>query len=140
RNAHRNPEDRHPVYLLWPLAIRRAGFARSRPSQQDHQKRRSAMQSTNRVCATALVGALLLMPAANAQQPVTPSTTSPDSTTTTTTISDKKLDAAAAAIKGVSDVSETYEQKLAEAPVSEKQRLVDEANIAMAKAVIDQGL
>jgi hypothetical protein len=52
----------------------------------------------------------------------------------------QKLDAAAAAVKQVSTVKGTFEQKLAQAPAAEKERLVDEANDAMKKAVTDQGL
>jgi len=104
------------------------------------------MQSTTRLgtfCTMALTAAgLLFMPAANAQQqaPSGPSSTTPRSTTAPTTIPDKKLDAAAAAVKQVSTVKGTFEQKLAQAPAAEKERLVDEANDAMKKAVTDQGL
>lgn len=37
-------------------------------------------------------------------------------------------------------VKENYQQKLAEAPTAEKERIVGEAQAAMAKAVTDQGL
>ena len=85
---------------------------------------------------------LLFMPAANAQQqsPSGPSATAPSPTTTPTDIPDKKLDAAAAAVKKVSDINNTLEHKLAEAPVAEKERLEGEAGDAMEKAVTDQGL
>jgi hypothetical protein len=53
---------------------------------------------------------------------------------------DQKLDAAAAAVKGVSAVRNDYEQKLAQAPDSDKDRIVSEADNAMQKAVTDQGL
>jgi Domain of unknown function (DUF4168) len=95
------------------------------------------------VCATTLVAAgLLFMPAAHAQQqsPAGPSVTTPGPTTTPTDIPDKKLDAAAAALKKVSAIKDNYVQKLAEAPVAEKERLEGEAGDAMAKAVTDQGL
>ncbi len=102
------------------------------------------MQSTTRFgafCAMALTAAgLLSLPAANAQQqpPSAPPATTPKPAPTT--IPDKKLDAAAAAVKQVSTVKGTFEQKLAQAPAAEKERLVDEANDAMEKAVTDQGL
>ena len=82
------------------------------------------------------------MPMANAQQQP-PSPSAPPATApklAPTTIPDKKLDAAAAAVKQVSTVKGTFEQKLAQAPAAEKERLVDEANDAMKKAVTDQGL
>jgi hypothetical protein len=40
----------------------------------------------------------------------------------------------------VSDINNTLEQKLAEAPVDQKERLEGEAGDAMEKAVTDQGL
>jgi len=55
-------------------------------------------------------------------------------------IPDNKLDAAAAAAKNVSSLKSTFEQKLAQAPVAEKQRIAEEADGAMVKAVTDQGL
>jgi hypothetical protein len=55
-------------------------------------------------------------------------------------ISDKKLDATAAAVKSVSAIRQSYEQKVAQASGAEKGRLVDEATNAMTKAVTDQGL
>jgi hypothetical protein len=55
-------------------------------------------------------------------------------------LSDKKLDAAAAAVKGVTAVKEAYQQKLSEASDGDKERIVDEAQAAMTKAVTDQGL
>ena len=55
-------------------------------------------------------------------------------------IPDKKLDAAAAAVKSVSAVKDTFDQRLAKAPAGEKERLSGEAEHAMTKAVTDQGL
>jgi predicted ATPase with chaperone activity len=104
------------------------------------------MQSTTgfgTFCVMTLTAAgLLFMPAANAQQqsPSGPSATAPSPTTTPADVSDKKLDAAAAAVKKVSDINNTLEHKLAEAPVAEKERLEGEAGDAMEKAVTDQGL
>jgi len=109
------------------------------------------MQSTTRfgtsrigaLCALTLTAAgLLVMPAAQAQQPSPsgPSATTPSPTTTPTIIPDKKLDAAAAAVKKVTVIKNNYDQQLAQAPVAEKKRLQGEAGDAMAKAVTDQGL
>ena len=106
------------------------------------------MQSTTGLaafCAMALatVG-LLFAPAANAQAqspgtPRTPPNTTP-APAAPTNISDKKLDAVVAASKQVSAVRGTYEQKVAQAPAAEKERLIGEANAAIKKAVTDQGL
>jgi hypothetical protein len=96
------------------------------------------MQSTTRLCATILAAAgILLVPAAYAQ---TQSPSAPSTTAQPTTFSDDKLDKAAAAAKDVSAIRNNYEQKLAQAPADEKQRLVGEADDAMTKAVTDKGL
>ena len=55
-------------------------------------------------------------------------------------ISEQKLDAAAKAVKNVSTIRDSYEQKLIKAPADQKAKLADEASDAMAKAVKDQGL
>ena len=55
-------------------------------------------------------------------------------------ISEQKLDAAAKAVKNVSTIRDSYEQKLVKAPADQKAKLADEASDAMAKAVKDQGL
>jgi hypothetical protein len=43
-------------------------------------------------------------------------------------------------VKGISALKNSYEQKLAKAPQSDKGRIADEANSAMAKVVTEQGL
>lgn len=100
------------------------------------------MQSTMGFCAIALTAAGLLLAPANAQNqaPSTPPSTAPKSTTAPTSIPDKKLDATAAAVKRVTAVRETYEQKLSKAPEVDKEKIVGEANEAITKAVTDQGL
>jgi len=97
------------------------------------------MKSTTGFCAMVLAAAgFLVMPVAQAwaQAP----TAKPAPTTAPADISDSKLDAAATAAKNVTSLKSTYEQKLAEAPVAEKQRIATEADTAMVKAVTDQGL
>src|SRR5262249_49899010 len=99
------------------------------------------------------IGAFLLLPAANAQMnspqarpqaqsPETrsPRTQSPQTQSPSPTISDEKLNAAAAAIGHVASIRQSYESKIASAPESDKQRLTNEANDALEKAVTDQGL
>ncbi len=100
------------------------------------------MQSATRFCTMAIAAAgLLLMPVAHAQkQPPAAAPTTPGPTTAPANIPDSKLDAAAAAVKSVSTVKDTFEKKLAQAPAAEKERLVGEANDAITKAVTDQGL
>jgi hypothetical protein len=94
-------------------------------------------------CAMTLTAAgLLFMPAAYAQQqsPSALSLAMPGPTTAPANIPDDKLVAAAAAAKKVITLRDTYEQRLAHAPVAEKERLVGEANHAIETAVTDQGL
>ena len=91
------------------------------------------------------VASFALVPMANAQNQSpppssAPSTTTPDTTMKSSDISDKKLDACAAAVKQVSTVSDNYKKKLAQAPDSEKEKLRDDADRDMTKAVTDQGL
>jgi Domain of unknown function (DUF4168) len=72
---------------------------------------------------------LLFVPGANAQnQPASPN------------ISDQKLDAAAAALDRVTSIKQNYQQKMATAAPSDKDRIAGDANNAMKKAVTDQGL
>ena len=59
---------------------------------------------------------------------------------TTTSIPDSKLDATAKAVKKISSVKDSYDQKLAQAPAAEKNRLADEADAAAKKAITEQGL
>jgi hypothetical protein len=87
--------------------------------------------------AVLLTGAwLLTVPAASSQTQSPP----PGSSDQTANIPDQKLDAAAAAIKQVATVKENYQQRLEAASPSDKERIVDEANNALVKAVTDQGL
>jgi len=87
------------------------------------------------------VGCLLLSPVAHAQnQPLNQPQARPQGQSPSPTISDQKLDAAAAAIGQVTRLKQSYDQKIAEAPPSDKQHITDEANNAMKKAVTDQGL
>jgi hypothetical protein len=84
------------------------------------------------------VAGLLLLPAANAQ--VGQTAAPPHAQSPSPTIPDEKLNAAAAAIGQVTSIRQNYEPKIAAAAPSDKQRVTDEANNAMKKAVTDQGL
>ena len=84
------------------------------------------------------VAGLLLSPAANAQMSQTPAP--PQAQSPSPTIPDEKMNAAAAAIGQVTSIRQSYEPKIAGAAPSDKQRMTDEANNAMKKAVTDHGL
>jgi hypothetical protein len=58
----------------------------------------------------------------------------------TSTIPDQKLDAAATAMQRATTVQQRYQKQIAEAPPSDKQRITEEANGAIQKAITDQGL
>jgi len=113
----------------------------------EHQAARTRLLRSF-VAAALSVSALLLIPAANAQmnppqarpQAQPPQTQPPQTQSPSAPISDDKLNAAAAAIGQVTTIRESYESKIAAAPASDKQRLTNEANDALTKAVTDQGL
>jgi Domain of unknown function (DUF4168) len=82
-----------------------------------------------------------------AQSPQTPSAQppsaqrpSPQAPSPSPTISDQKLNAAAVAIGQVTSITQSYKRKIAEAPPSDTQRITQEENTALEKAVTDQGL
>src|SRR5690242_13453171 len=55
-------------------------------------------------------------------------------------IPDQKLDATAAAMVHVSDIQKTYRQKLESTAPQDQNRVAEEADTALEKAVTDQGL
>jgi hypothetical protein len=94
------------------------------------------------VAAAALgAAALFVVPAANAQNeaPSTAPSASP-MPAPSANISDQKLNEAAAAMQNVIGLQHNYQQQIASAPPADKQRIAQEANNAMEKAVTDQGL
>jgi len=100
------------------------------------------MKSMIGFCAATLAATGLVLAApvnAQTQTPAAPPTAKP-SRTAPADISEQKLDAAAKAVKNVSTIRDSYEQKLVKAPADQKAKLADEASDAMAKAVKDQGL
>jgi FtsZ-interacting cell division protein ZipA len=90
--------------------------------------------------------ACLIAPAANGQtqsppaQTPAPSSPAPDRSAQSPDIPDQKLDAAAVALQKMTALKRDYEQRVVAASDSDKQRIVDEANNAITKAVTDQGL
>jgi len=65
---------------------------------------------------------------------------SPGATDQPSNIPDQKLDAAAAAVQRVTSVKKDYQQRITTAAPADKERIVNEANSALVKAVTDQGL
>jgi Spy/CpxP family protein refolding chaperone len=100
------------------------------------------MRSTVRVLlpaagAAAMIAAgLLTAPTANAQaQAPAAGQSNP-----TQNIPDQKLDATAAAMQQVASLRKQYRERLEGAPVADKDRIADEGNGALVRAVTDQGL
>ena len=99
------------------------------------------MQLSMRALALSAIGAVWLAatPAAMAQtQAPSPAPAKP--APQAQTIPDEKLDKAAAATVQVATLSRDYREQLAAAPPSDKQRIVDEANNAIEKAITKEGL
>jgi Domain of unknown function (DUF4168) len=92
---------------------------------------------TRSVVAAAFIATGLLSGSAANVQAQSPTTGLTDHSKT---IPDQKLDAAAAALQQLAVLLPDFQQKLAEASPSDKQRVADEANNALSKAVTDQGL
>jgi Domain of unknown function (DUF4168) len=92
-----------------------------------------------RLWAQLLTAAILAtaVPVANAQvQSPAPVPSQPSQN-----IPDQKLDATAAALNKIADVKQSYTEQIEATPSeADKQRLVDEANKELVKAVTDQGL
>src|SRR5262249_29819687 len=81
-------------------------------------------------------GPYICAPAVNAQV----QSPSPGATDQPSNIPDQKLDAAAAAVQRVTSVKKDYQQRITTAAPADKERIVNEANSALVKAVTDQGL
>jgi predicted TIM-barrel fold metal-dependent hydrolase len=95
---------------------------------------RVLMRST---AASLLIAAgFVFVPAANAQVQLS----SPGLSESAPNIPDQKLDAAAAAIERVASLKQDYQQRIAVAAPADKERMLNEAVNAVAKAVADQGL
>ena len=91
------------------------------------------------VAAAALIAAGQLCVPANAQNP-SPSP-APEQSAPVPNLSDQKLDAAAAALGQVASLLRDYQQRLlAATEPADKQRIAQEGNGALKKAVEDQGL
>jgi hypothetical protein len=86
----------------------------------------------------AALGAAWLIPVTANSQRSQP--TPPGSADTLPSISEQKLDAVAAALQHVTDIKDNYQQKIEEAPPTDRKRIADEANSALARAINDQGL
>jgi predicted TIM-barrel fold metal-dependent hydrolase len=95
------------------------------------------MRVLRSTAASLLIAAgFFLIPAANAQV----QSSSPGLSEQPPNIPDQKLDAAAAAIERVASLKQDYQQRIAVAAPADKERILNEAVNALAKAVTDQGL
>jgi uncharacterized protein DUF4168 len=85
---------------------------------------------------------LFSVPAANAQEQSPPpaQSPSPHASDPAPNLTDQKLDATAAAVLRVATLKQDYQQRIAAAPPSDKERIAEEAISALSKAITDQGL
>src|SRR5262249_15832030 len=83
-----------------------------------------------------IAGGLLSVPAANAQV----QSPSPGLSDQSLNISDQKLHAVPTPIDPVASLKQDFQQRIAAAAPSDKERIANEAINALAKAVTDQGL
>lgn len=89
------------------------------------------------IAAAFLTGAWLLPTASvNAQQQSSP----PATTAQPSNLSEEKLDAAAAALEQVANLKDEYEERIASASPPDREKITQEANSALERAVTDQGL
>jgi hypothetical protein len=100
---------------------------------------RAAKEKTNanNLAAAVLTAAWQLCVPANAQAP-SPSPPSPGLVKPSPNIPEQKLDAAAAALAQVATIKQDFQQKIEQAAPSDKERIADEANDALSKAVTDR--
>jgi hypothetical protein len=105
--------------------------------QRDKQFVRLSSRSLVLAVGAAWGAAWLIPVTANSQQS---QTTPPGSADTLPSISEQKLDAVAAALQHVTDIKDNYQQKIEGAPPTDRKRIADEANSALARAINDQGL
>jgi hypothetical protein len=78
---------------------------------------------------------LVLVPVNGQAQSTLPQASDPSPT-----LSDQKLDAVATALEHVAAIRGDYQQKIQQAAPADRERIADEGNTALAKAITEQGL
>jgi hypothetical protein len=94
----------------------------------------------SRIAIIGVAGLLLAVPAGSVQAQSSPSAQSQAPTATAPDLSEQKLDAVAAAVEQVAKLERDFRAQIEDAPAADRQRIVSEANDAIARAVTDQGL
>jgi Domain of unknown function (DUF4168) len=136
-------QERDARAFVW-LGTPALGRFSFRPGERDQPAKemdmeRSMQRLTRPLAAAALAAACAFgIPAigahAQSQAPM------PNTSAQPKDVPDQKLDAAVAAMQQVASLRESYQQRLETAPPSDKERIADEANTALEKAVTDKGL
>jgi hypothetical protein len=111
------------------------------PDHLHHRKITTGRPVLLALMATLFAGSLLVPVRASAQssppagndQASPPAAAAPD-------ISDQKISAAAAAIPKVENIRQNYEEQLAQAPETDRDRLTNQAKDEMTRAITDEGL
>src|SRR5262245_319368 len=129
------PRPRLSVVALTPMRVERARPAREGTPKGEYDMRGWWIG----LIAAAII---TVAPPVSAQEQQSPAPTpAPTPAVPSQDIPDQKLDAAAAALDRIVNVQETYQKQIAQASKTDhKQRLSEEANGAILKAVTDHGL
>ncbi|MGE0525263.1 MAG: DUF4168 domain-containing protein, partial [Variibacter sp.] len=143
-SIQRRPVDKaahHQMIAKGTPNLRIAGVAKCACNEKhvNVQAKEQTMRSFTRLfTATMLIAPWILagLPA-SAQAPSAPT---PSQQATPSDIPDQKLDAAATVLTRVASIQQDYEKRVTSASASDKKRLTQEANVAMMKAVTDQGM
>lgn len=98
------------------------------------------MRAREYLSAAAALAALVTTPSFAATQNQERLDTQPPGQTQSSAISEDKLDAEAAAMQRVHRIQSDYQQQVAAAQPSDKQRIMDQANAQAEQAVKEQGL
>ena len=128
---HAFSESKNVAWRGTAFDHRRFGSCRS-PAKESNMRLFTGFLAAMSLIAVSQIGASPAI--AQAQSP------SPGVSDKSADVSEQKLDAAAAAIQQVANLRQNYQQQLADAAPSDKERIVGEANNALEKAVKDQGL
>ena len=101
---------------------------------------RTMLTAVRHSLAAAILSALWLLPVSPANAQTQGAAPSPAPAEQSRNIPEQKLDAAAKALEHVASLKQNYQDRLAGAAPADKEKIAEEGNSALAKAVTDQGL
>jgi hypothetical protein len=118
----------------------RSTFGRALQHEENPMRQSTRLLARPLTAVLATAAWLVAVPTANATANAQAQMEAPGSSDKAVNITEQKLDAAAAAIEQMANVKEEYKQRIEAAPPAEQERIADEGNSALVKAVTDQGL